>query len=105
MTIVSSPTVAVKVIPVTYALVRMTVRLAFRPKSIAIVLRITYTTVIASRAIALRIILTSLILINLTPIVARRGLDPKREFNRFVPVILKMTRPTLITVRWMMNLS
>ena len=48
MTTASSPTVAVKVIPVTYALARTTTRLAFRPKNIAAILRITYTTVIAS---------------------------------------------------------
>ena len=50
MTTASSLTVAVKAImaPVTYALARTTVRLAFRPKSIAAVPRITYTTAMAS---------------------------------------------------------
>ena len=44
----NSLTVAIKVIPVTYALVRTTTRLAFQPKNIATILMITYTTVIAS---------------------------------------------------------
>ena len=104
VTTASSPTVAVKVIPVTYALARTTARLAFRPKSIAAVLRITYATVITSQAITLRIILTSLTLTNLTPIVVRRGPDPEREFNRLVPVTLKTTRLTLTTSR-LTNLS
>ena len=101
---ISNSTVAVKVIPVTYALVRTTIRHAFQLKSITIILRITYTTVMASQAITLRIILTSLILTNLTPIIVRRGLDPEREFNRLVPVTLKTIKLTLITSR-LTNLS
>ena len=111
MTTASSPIVAVKAItaPMTYALAKTTVRLAFRPKSIAAVPRITYATAMASQAIALRITPTSLTLTNLTPVVARRGPGLEREFNRPVPVpvpvTLKTTRPTLMTARRMTNLS
>ena len=105
----SSPTVAVKAImaPMTYALARTTVRLAFRPKSIAAVPRITCATAVASQAIAPRTTPTSLTLTNLTPVVARRGPGLEREFNRPVPVpvTLKTTRPTLMTVRRMTNPS
>ena len=48
ITTASSLTIAVKVILMTYALIRTTIRLAFRLKSIATILRITYTTVMAS---------------------------------------------------------
>src|SRR5205809_7631721 len=72
VTTASSLTVAVKAItaPVTYALARTTVRLAFRPKSIAVAPRITCATAVASQAIALRTTLTSLTLTHLTPVVA-----------------------------------
>ena len=105
----SNPTVAVKAVraPVTDAPVT-TIRHAFRPTSIAATLRITYTTAVASQAIAPRTALTSLTPPNLTPVVARRGPeteDPEREFNR--PVLMPVpltTRLTLTTLR-LTNLS
>ena len=106
MTIASSPTVAVKVIPVTYALARTTVRLAFRPKSIAAAPRITCATAVASQAIALRTAPTNLMPTSLTPVVVRREPGLEREFNRPVPVPVPVpmtltltTRPTLTTTR------
>ena len=99
----NSLTVAVKVIPVTYALAKTTVYLAFRPKSIAAVPRITCATVIAGQAITLRTVLTSLMPINLIPVVVKRGPDPEREFNQPIPVPLTI-RLTLTTSR-LMNLS
>ena len=96
----------VAVIPTTYALARTT-NLAFQPKNTAAAPTITSATAVASQAIAPRTAPTSLTPTNLTPVVARRGPDPEREFNRPVPepVTLKTTRPTLMTARRMTNLS
>ena len=48
MITVSNPNIVIKVIPVIYAFVKTTIRLAFQPKNIAIILRITYIIIIAS---------------------------------------------------------
>ena len=99
VTTASSSLTNITVKAVTPVTVRTTVRYAFRPRNIAAAPRITCASAVASQAIAPRTAPTSLVPINLTPVVVRRGPDPERELSRLmpVPVTLQTTRLTLTT--------